>query len=110
MGLDSLIRTITRSPLVTGFTEDRDWKAFFIQQDLGDFQFTLINLSIGGLKPAVVVSGRDIYRGFEARVSLPDGKLTLMPSAEQLTSRAQSLSRNFDLLQNEGRFRSGTHQ
>jgi hypothetical protein len=110
MGLDSLIRNIKRSPLVTWFTEDRDWKAFSIQQDLDDFQFTLINLSIAGSKPAVAVSGRDIYRGFEAQVDLPDGKLTLMPSAEQLTSRAQSLSRNFDLLRNEVRFRSGMHQ
>jgi hypothetical protein len=106
MGLDSLVRSIKGNALVSGFTDNRDWKAFFIQRDLNDFQFTLVTLSTAGSQPAVAVSGRAIYRGFNAQVRLSDGKLMLMPSAEPLTSRAQSLSRFLELLQSEGRFRS----
>ena|SRR6266446_4763602 len=106
MGLDFLVRTIKENRLVSGFSDSREWKVFFIEQDLGDFQFTLITVSIAGSQPAVAVSGTDIYRGFRAQVRLPDGKLTLMPSPEPLTSRAQSLSRFFELLQSEDRFRS----
>jgi hypothetical protein len=105
MGLDSLVRAIKGNPLVSGFHDTRDWKAFFIEKDLGDFQFTLATPSIAGVHPGVVVAGRDVYRGFNANVRLPDGKLVLMASADALTSRAQSLSRFFELLQNEDRFR-----
>src|SRR5688572_10708761 len=92
MGEEFMLGTIKRNPLISHFQDQRDFKTFFIEQDLGDFQFTYASPSVSGAVPMVVVSGREIYRGFSASIRLDDGVLSASCTRPS-TARAQSLVR-----------------
>ncbi len=101
MGEDFLLGTIKRNPLVSGFTELSDMKFFFIEKDLGDFQFTYL-VPQGAVKPAIGATGREIYRGLSVHVGLDDGKFMMFcdsgisgPPTVRAKALAQILSQQF---------------
>ena len=101
MGVEFMLNMIKTNPLVTDFTDFKDYKIFFVKENITDFQFTFPTLPMTESKPVIIAAGRHIYRGISAHVNLETGRTALFPVSSldhPPTQRAIRFAKEFDAL------------